>query len=104
MPNAVLNGTSYAYDEVGSGPPIVFGHGLLASRAMFRAQMEALGDRYRCVSIDWPGYGDSGFREGGWTMHDMVDDTVAPLEEPASPRAAWCSSAWPHRTPTSCGR
>jgi pimeloyl-ACP methyl ester carboxylesterase len=100
MPNAVLNGTSYAYDEVGSGPLIVFGHGLLASRAMFRAQMEALGDRYRCVSIDWPlprpsgsspasPHGDSGFRDGGWTLYDMVDDTTALVKELGEERAVF---------------
>src|SRR5215210_1224024 len=83
MPVATLNGTSYTYVDEGPRPArplVVFGHGLLAGRAMFRAQIDALKDRYRCVSVDWPGHGDSGFAAGGWTMWDMGRDAAALVE------------------------
>jgi len=80
VPATTLDGTPYAYVDEGSGPLIVFGHGLLAGREMFRAQIDALKDRYRCVSLDWPGHGDSGFAPGGWTMWDMGRDAAALVE------------------------
>jgi 3-oxoadipate enol-lactonase len=87
MPSTTLNGTRYAYTDEGSGPLVLFGHGLLATKEMFRAQIDALKDRYRCVSVDWPGHGESGYREEGWTFYDMVDDTVALLAELGEERA-----------------
>jgi 3-oxoadipate enol-lactonase len=81
VPTATVNGTPYAYVDEGSGPLVVFGHGLLAGREMFRAQIDALRDRYRCVSLDWPGHGGSGFAPGGWTMWDMGRDAAALVEQ-----------------------
>jgi pimeloyl-ACP methyl ester carboxylesterase len=82
-----LNGTPYAIVDEGSGPPVLFGHGLLASREMFRGQIDALKDRYRCVSVDWPGHGDSGYRAGGFDFYDMLDDTLALLDHLGAERA-----------------
>lgn len=87
MPTATLNGTPYAYVDEGSGPLVVFGHGLLAGREMFRAQIDALRDRYRCVSVDWPGHGDSGFAPGGWTLWDLAHDAAALVEHLGERRA-----------------
>jgi 3-oxoadipate enol-lactonase len=77
MPQTTVNGTRYAYIDEGEGELLLFGHGLLASKEMFRAQIDALKDRYRCVSIDWPGHGESGYRESGWTLEDMGADAAA---------------------------
>ena len=76
MPEATVNGTRYAYVEQGSGPLVFFGHGLLASKEMFRAQIDALSDRYRCVSVDWPGHADSGPPPEGWDFWRMAEDTA----------------------------
>ena len=38
-------------------PPIVFVHGALMGRAVWRPQVDALADRYRCISVDLPGHG-----------------------------------------------
>jgi pimeloyl-ACP methyl ester carboxylesterase len=80
MPTTEVAGVSYAYVEEGSGPLVLFGHGLLANKEMFRAQVDALRDRYRCISVDWPGHGRSGWRADGFTLDDLVDDSVALLE------------------------
>lgn len=78
MPTSVLNGTRYAFIDEGEGPLLVFGHGLLASREMFRAQIDALSDRYRVISLDWPGHGESDWpRAGGWTFWDLAEDSAA---------------------------
>src|SRR4051794_9567787 len=76
MATVDVNEVGYAYIDEGSGPLVVFGHGLLADKEMFRAQIDALRDRYRCVSLDWPGHGSSAWRPAGWTFEHMVDDTV----------------------------
>jgi 3-oxoadipate enol-lactonase len=92
VPAATVNGRSYAYVDEGSSPGrpmIVFGHGLLADREMFRAQMDALRDRYRCVSVDWPAHGESGFAPDGWTMWDMGRDAGALAEDLGEERAVF---------------
>jgi pimeloyl-ACP methyl ester carboxylesterase len=89
MPSAQLNGTSYAYLDEGDGPLIVFGHGLLDSKEMFRAQIDALKDRYRCVSVDWPGHAGSGYKPDGFSFYDMADDSAALLEHLGAERAVF---------------
>jgi pimeloyl-ACP methyl ester carboxylesterase len=76
MSRLEVNGVAYSYIDEGSGPLVVFGHGLLAGKEMFRAQIDALRDRYRCVSMDWPGHGSSSWRPAGWTFDHMVEDTA----------------------------
>jgi pimeloyl-ACP methyl ester carboxylesterase len=46
-----------------------------------------LKDRYRCISVDWPGHGGTGYREGGFSFYDMADDIVALLEHLGIERA-----------------
>lgn len=89
MPTVTANGIEIEYDDVGQGPPIVFGHGLLASKEMFAAQVDALRDRYRCVSPNWRGHGATGFPRADWTFWDMVDDTVALCRELGIERAVF---------------
>ena len=60
MPLLDVNGTRLYYeDSGGSGPPIVFSHGLLWSGRMFDKQVAALKDRYRCITYDHRGQGQS---------------------------------------------
>jgi len=39
------------------GPPIVFVHGALMSHSVWRPQLDALSDRFRCLAVDLPGHG-----------------------------------------------
>lgn len=55
----------------------LFGHGLLFSGWMFRPQVEALSDRYRCVTIDWRGQGESRAAAPSYDMDASYDDAVA---------------------------
>lgn len=80
MPHKEINGMRYAFKEEGSGPLILFGHGLLFDHTMFDQQVKVLSKRARCISIDWPGHGQSGHRDGGWTGEDLVQDTAALIE------------------------
>jgi pimeloyl-ACP methyl ester carboxylesterase len=75
MPQGDLNGWEYAFSDEGSGPPIVLLHGLEMDRSLFEPQVDALRDRYRVVTIDAPGHGDSAPVPVGidfWQYADMV--------------------------------
>ena len=48
-----------AYDFRGSGPPLVFVHGLTFDRASWQPIIDRLAGAYRCIAVDLPGHGDS---------------------------------------------
>ena len=48
-----------AYDDRGTGPPVVFVHGGLGNRAMWAPQVRALGDSHRCLAYDLRGHGET---------------------------------------------
>lgn len=52
-------GLEIAVETFGSGPPIVFAHGLTGNRHGTRAQFAPLASRYRIVSYDQRGHSDS---------------------------------------------
>jgi len=52
-------GTRLAYEDRGTGSPVVFIHGLTFSKETWRPIIDRLVDRYRCVAIDLPGHGES---------------------------------------------
>lgn len=48
-----------AYEETGSGRPLVFLHDLACRRSTWRPVVTHLQDEFRCVSVDLPGHGQS---------------------------------------------
>jgi pimeloyl-ACP methyl ester carboxylesterase len=56
---ATLNGIEIEYQDGGQGSPVLFGHGYSATGRMWDGQRAALGDRYRIVSWDMRGHGQS---------------------------------------------
>ena len=86
MPTLTTNGVTVAYSDTGvpsarpDAPTVVFGHGLLFSGWMFSAQIAALRDAYRCVTIDWRGQGDSPPAEDGYDMDALTGDASALIE------------------------
>jgi len=74
---------SIAYTDTGAppdhpdAPTIVFGHGLLFSGWMFHPQVDALRDRFRCVTIDWRGQGATPATRSGYDMDTLTGDAVA---------------------------
>ena len=53
------DGTTIAYDVVGSGPPLVFLHGLMTNRHRWSPVTALLGESFTCVRIDARGHGES---------------------------------------------
>jgi haloalkane dehalogenase len=53
------NGTTLAYRELGSGPPVVLLHGWPTSSYLWRNVMPAIAHANRVVAPDLPGFGGS---------------------------------------------
>src|SRR5215813_1651763 len=78
MPKMRVNGAELYYEDVGSGPQaIVFAHGLLWSCRMFDAEVALLKDRYRCVSFDFRGQGQTEVTKDGYDMDTLYEDAAA---------------------------
>ena len=56
---AKLNGIEIEYQDGGLGSPVLLGHGYSATGRMWDGQRAALGDRYRIVSWDMRGHGQT---------------------------------------------
>ncbi|WP_330181674.1 alpha/beta hydrolase [Nocardia sp. NBC_01503] len=87
MPTVSVNGVPIAYSDTGipDGRPraetIVFGHGLLFGGWMFDPQIAALRQRYRCVTIDWRGQGDTPATADGYDMDTLTADVAGMIGE-----------------------
>ena len=68
------------WDAVGpsGGPPIVFVHGALMGRAVWRPQIDALSDRFRCISVDLPGHGTQ--RDVPFELDDAAEGVVRAID------------------------
>ena len=81
MPKIQVNGAELYYEQHGTGAEtIVFAHGLLWSGRMFDNQVNALQDRYRCVTFDFRGQGQSEVTQGGYDMDTLYADAAALIE------------------------
>lgn len=54
-----INGKKVTYSDTGKGPAIIFIHGWSESRSAFNQISKILFTKYRCISIDLPGFGES---------------------------------------------
>ncbi|MDM7491703.1 alpha/beta hydrolase [Rhodococcus sp. CSLK01-03] len=66
----------YCEDTGGEGEPILFLHGFLFDGRMYEAQIAALRDRYRCVTLDFRGQGRSGHARTGYQLEQLTADVL----------------------------
>ncbi|WP_370332201.1 alpha/beta fold hydrolase [Mycolicibacterium hippocampi] len=59
MPLARTPTGTVAYTDQGTGPAVVLLHATLHDRTDYTHVAAALAGRYRVISVDWPGHGDS---------------------------------------------
>jgi len=75
------DGTQLAYEDYGTGAPVVFVAGAMLPSDMWEYQIPFFVDRgYRCVAIDRRGHGRSDRPSGGYDIDATADDLAAPLE------------------------
>ena len=78
MPLRTINGVKLWVEDTGSGAQtIVFSHGLLWSGHMYDDQVAAFRDRYRCVTFDFRGQGQSERTASGYDMDTLARDAEA---------------------------
>jgi 3-oxoadipate enol-lactonase len=78
---------SYTVDGAADAPVVVLSHSLGATRRMWDPQVPVLAERYRVVTYDTRGHGESPAPAGPYTPDDLVDDLVALLDEIGAERA-----------------
>ncbi|HEY9286104.1 MAG TPA: alpha/beta fold hydrolase [Pyrinomonadaceae bacterium] len=77
-----VRGLEMAYDEAGSGVPVVLLHGFPFNRTLWREQLETLAATHRVVAPDLRGFGETSLsREDAATMEEMARDVAALMDE-----------------------
>jgi pimeloyl-ACP methyl ester carboxylesterase len=90
MPILELPDARIAYDVVGSGPPIVFLHGVGSNRQTWRGQLDEFSATQTAVAIDARGYGGSWTRPDTVSMARFAVDTVAVIQALGQSHAHVC--------------
>lgn len=75
----LVGDTEIAFDDIGSGLPVVFLHAFPLNRTMWEPQLGALVAECRCIAIDFRGFGDSRAAPP-FTVDRYADDTAAVLD------------------------
>ena len=68
-------------------PVVLLSNSLGATRAMWDPQVPGLAERYRVITYDTRGHGESAAPAGPYTLDDLTDDLVALLDEVGAARA-----------------
>lgn len=80
MPQRSVNGTTLNYQEQGTGRPLVLLHGFPLDARIWREQVAALSDRFRVITPDLRGFGQSKSNDA-FTMESLADDVHALLAD-----------------------
>lgn len=75
-----VNGLRLVGDDSGQGEPLLFVHAFPLNRRMWAPQVEALSDRYRCLTVDLRGFGESDAPSGPYSLDEMAADLVGVLD------------------------
>jgi pimeloyl-ACP methyl ester carboxylesterase len=81
MPTFTHDGLRLHYDVIGSGPPVLCVHGATGTGAYEWSELAtALADRYRFITPDLRGHGNSEYRGGKTGINEVNDDLLALLQ------------------------
>jgi 3-oxoadipate enol-lactonase len=76
---ALVGDTEIAYDDIGSGLPVVFLHAFPLNRTMWEPQVGALVAECRCIPVDFRGFGESAAAPP-YSMDRYADDVAGVLD------------------------
>ena len=82
-------GMEMAYDDAGTGPPVLFIHGWPHNRTLWAAQLSGLPTHARCIAPDLRGFGGSSV-VSPFTIDQYADDLAAFLSVLGVERAVVC--------------
>lgn len=88
----LVNNTYLGYDDHGMGLPIIFLPAFPLNRSMWQGELVTLlkDERYRLISIDWRGFGESEITGPISTMELFADDVAALMDSLGIQRAVLC--------------
>ena len=75
-----VNGITLAYNDQGSGLPIIFLHAFPLNRTMWAEQEKAFSSQFRVVTIDLRGHGESDAPLWRYTLDQAADDVIGLLD------------------------
>jgi 3-oxoadipate enol-lactonase len=75
-----VNGITLAYNDQGSGLPIIFLHAFPLNRTMWAEQEKAFSSQFRVVTIDLRGHGESAAPLWRYTLDQAADDVIGLLD------------------------
>lgn len=75
-----VNGVRLVGDDTGQGSPVLFVHAFPLNRRMWAPQVDALAHRYRCLSVDLRGFGESDAPEGEYSLELLASDLIGLLD------------------------
>lgn len=82
MNTIISNGTPISYHVYGSGPAtLLFVHGSFIDQTYWKEQVSFFKEKYKVVTMDLAGHGESGTNRGEWTLQSMADDVVNVIKE-----------------------
>jgi pimeloyl-ACP methyl ester carboxylesterase len=89
MPFADVNGQGLYFEDTGGGPEnvILFSHGLLMDHSMFEPQVDALRDRWRCITWDERAHGVTETSPDDFSYWDSASDALGLLDHLGVERA-----------------
>ncbi len=89
---AFINGTNLAYSDHGAGLPVIFLHAFPLNRGMWDGDIAVLlsEQRYRLVSLDWRGFGESDIPNDISTMELFADDVAGLMDQLGIEKAVLC--------------
>jgi pimeloyl-ACP methyl ester carboxylesterase len=90
MAYADTNGQRIFYTDHGEGPPVLFSHGFFMDHEMWAPQVDAFADRYRCITWDERGWGQTVADDAAFDYWDLAADGVALLDHLDIESAVWC--------------
>jgi 3-oxoadipate enol-lactonase len=86
------NAVDLGYDDHGIGQPMIFLHAFPLNRGMWEFQTRELlkEQRYRLVTLDWRGFGESDITDAVSTMEMFADDVAAVMDALGMQQAILC--------------
>ena len=76
-----MNGVQSSYSVCGSGPAIIFIHGIGARKTSWDNVTQHLKDRFTCISYDLRGHGESPKGDFPYSLEALVNDLEALRKE-----------------------
>lgn len=76
-----LPASDYRIEGNPKGPTLVFIHGWPDDASLWRKQVAALRDAFRCVLITLPNFGERAVKAGGFDFPELVEQVAATIRE-----------------------